>query len=280
MPAGDRMCVGNQRNWSPELEISGKYGERLGNTPEATSVKQRENSPQGGVFADSAQESEQVLVERGTSELEKFHVAGLVVCYSGQGISSVGGASDPGKLADSPEQEAPTAEAQHRDIPECGSEQGVVPGHAAVWGHLAELTGGRVPNEIPGSALANRASARLRVAQCEAAVSITSDLARPCSPYTVASALTMEACLPLGAESGADAAIVFDGHGFSRTQSSSPAFSAGICSDGVSDRHCSHPSAHGFSWLQTTSHPRFNQKQLLSNMKLTCGASGVEGRED
>ncbi|KAH6931505.1 hypothetical protein HPB50_024849 [Hyalomma asiaticum] len=101
-------------------------------------------------------------------------------------------------------------------------------------------------------------------------------LALPCSVYSHYGSLPAS----VRAKSGADAPIVFDGHGFSPTQTSSPAFGAGICSDGGSDSSCSDPSAHGFSWLQTTSHSRFNQKQLVSSMKLAVVLLGVDGRED
>ncbi|KAH6922380.1 hypothetical protein HPB50_013420 [Hyalomma asiaticum] len=253
MPARDKRYADDGSTCSPEVEVSGKYGELLSSTPAVTSVGQHEIGPQKGFSPGKALESAQVVVEReGTSKSEKDQVVPSAG-YCFRNNAGVGcRADDPGKLADSGEREAPTAEAQRRGMPECGYEEGVLPRHAAVRGHLAELAGGRVPNGIPRSVVANRVSPRLRAAQCEAAECITSDLKKPCWPYPVASAVTTGACLPLRAENSADALIVFDGHGFSPAQASSPAFGAGMCSDEGSDSSCADPSVPGFSWWQTT----------------------------
>ncbi|KAH6943940.1 hypothetical protein HPB50_000785 [Hyalomma asiaticum] len=123
---------------------------------------------------------------------------------------------DPGKLADSGEPEAPTAEAQRRGTPECGYEQGVLPRHAAVRGHLAELAGVRVPNGIPGAALR------------ETAASAMIDIEKPSWLCTLASAVSAGTRLQQRAECVTDAPGMFSRQGFSPTQVSSPAVGAGI----------------------------------------------------
>ncbi|KAH6947381.1 hypothetical protein HPB50_018536 [Hyalomma asiaticum] len=253
MPARDKRYADNGSTCSPEVEVSGKYGELLSSTPAVTSVGQHEIGPQ-----------------------KRFSL--------GKALESAGsecGTNDPRKLADSGERKAPTAEAERHSVLElCSSEQGVVTNHVAVGGLLDGLAGVRVSNLIPVSAVAERAFPWLRVALCEPEEGTTKDREKPHWLNTLAPVVATGACLPLRAESGAEAPVVFDRHGFSPTQASSPAFGAGMCSDEGSDSSYSDPSVHGFSWWQTTSHSRFNQKQLVSSMKLAVVLLGVDGRED
>ncbi|KAH6948471.1 hypothetical protein HPB50_024693 [Hyalomma asiaticum] len=180
MLAKDRRCADNRCTGGAGVEVSGKYWELLGSTPAVTSVGQHEIGPQKGFSPGKALESAQVVVEReGTSKSEKDQVVPSPrYCFrNSAGVGCC--ADDPGKLADSGEREAPTAEAQCRGMPGCGYEQGVLPRHAAVRGHLAELAGVRVPNGIPGYAVADRVSPRLRAALRETAASAMIDIEKP-----------------------------------------------------------------------------------------------------
>ncbi|KAH6920263.1 hypothetical protein HPB50_028750 [Hyalomma asiaticum] len=205
MLAKDRMCA----DW-----------ELLGSTPAVTSVGQHEIGPQKGFNPGKALESAQVVVEReGTSKSEKDQVVPSAR-YCFRNSAGVGcRADDPGKLADRGEREAPTAEAQCRGMPGCGYEQGVLPRHAAVRGHLAELAGVRVPNGIPGYAVADRVSPRFRAALREAAASAMIDIEKPSWLCTLASAVSAGTCLPQRAERLTDALGMFSREGFSPTQS-------------------------------------------------------------
>ncbi|KAH6928837.1 hypothetical protein HPB50_020134 [Hyalomma asiaticum] len=228
MLAKDRRCADN-RCTGAGVEVSGKYWELLGSTPAVTSVGQHEIGPQKGLSPGKALESAQVVVEReGTSKSEKDQVVPSAR-YCFRNSAGVGcRADDPGKLADSGEREAPTAEAQCRGMPGCGYEQGVLPRHAAVRRHLAELAGVRVPNGIPGYAVADRVSPRFRAALRETAASAMIDIEKPSWLCTLASAVSAGTCLPQRAERVTDAPGMFSRQGFSPTQVSCPAVGAGI----------------------------------------------------
>ncbi|KAH6924530.1 hypothetical protein HPB50_019301 [Hyalomma asiaticum] len=229
MLAKDRRCADNRCTGGAGVEVSGKYWELLGSTPAVTSVGQHEIGPQKGFSPGKALESAQVVVEReGTSKSEKDHVVPSAR-YCFRNSAGVGcPADDPGKLADSGEREAPTAEAQCRGMPGCGYEQSVLPRHAAVRGHLAELAGVRVPNGIPGYAVADRVSPRFRAALRETAASAMIDIEKPSWLCTLASAVSAGTCLPQRAEHVTDAPGMFSRQGFSPTQVSCPAVGAGI----------------------------------------------------
>ncbi|KAH6948632.1 hypothetical protein HPB50_025411 [Hyalomma asiaticum] len=283
MPAKDGAYADNLPSCSAGVEVPEKYGGRSSSTSAVASLGQREIGPQTGFIPGSAQASAQVVGgrERDTSESEKGQVVSKAGYCFQESAGSECGTNDPRKLADSGERKAPTAEAERHSVLElCSSERGVVTNHVAVGGLLDGLAGVRVPNLIPVSAVAERAFPWLRVALCEPEEWTTKDREKPHWLNTLAPAVATGACLPLRAESGAEAPIVFDRHGFSPTQASSPAFGAGMCSDEGSDNSYSDPSAHGFSGWQTTSHSRFNQKQLVSSMKLAVVPLGVEARED
>ncbi|KAH6924750.1 hypothetical protein HPB50_023785 [Hyalomma asiaticum] len=219
MLAKDRRCADNRCTGGAGVEVSGKYWELLGSTPAVTSVGQHEIGPQKGFSPGKALESAQVVVEReGTSKSEKDQVVPSAR-YCFRNSAGVGcRADDPGKLADSGEREAPTAEAQCRGMPGCGYEQGVLPRHAAVRGHLAELAGVRVPNGIPGYAVADRVSPRFRAALRETAASAMIDIEKPSWLCTLASAVSAGTCLPQRAERVTDAPGMFSRQGFSQTQ--------------------------------------------------------------
>ncbi|KAH6924682.1 hypothetical protein HPB50_021823 [Hyalomma asiaticum] len=263
MPAKDGAYADNLPSCSAGVEVPEKYGGRLSSTSAVASLGQREIGPQKGFIPGSAQASAQVVGgrERDTSESEKGQVVSKAGYCFRESAGSECGTNDPRKLADSGERKAPTAEAERHSVLElCSSERGVVTNHVAVGGLLDGLAGVRVSNLIPVSAVAERAFPWLRVALCEPEEWTTKDREKPHWLNTLAPAVATGACLPLRAESGAEAPIVFDRHGFSPTQASSPAFGAGMYSDEGSDNSYSDPSAHGFSGWQTTSHSRFNQK--------------------
>ncbi|KAH6919969.1 hypothetical protein HPB50_029043 [Hyalomma asiaticum] len=224
IPARDKRYADNGSTCNPEVEVSGKYGELLSSTPAVTSVGQHEIGPQKR-FSLGAQ----VVVERkGTSKSEKDQVAPSAgyCCRNNTGVGCR--PDDPGKLADSGEPEALTAEAQRRGTPECGYEQGVLPRHAAVRGHLAKLAGVRVPNGIPGYAVADRVSPRFRAALRETAASAMIDIEKPPWLCTLASAVSAGTRLQQRAECVTDAPGMFSRQGFSPTQVNSPAVDAGI----------------------------------------------------
>ncbi|KAH7951840.1 hypothetical protein HPB52_013823 [Rhipicephalus sanguineus] len=197
-----------------------KRGGALGGEPNVTSVRQSEDV----VLASFARKGEYLRGET-TGQVDQLLELGecSVTRPSVRDLGRIVGfschAPDPEKCAVSKGLSSPAAETEPRDVLGlCGHHLSYGQNYAEVARPPAELTGGRVPNRIPGSAGAEGVSRRHEAALFEAVPLIRSDLGKPYWLFRNVFAAATEACLSQRAENGAETSIAFERHGFSPTQ--------------------------------------------------------------
>lgn len=152
-------------------------------------------------------------------KMEKCQIARPSIRYLGHIVGSGRHAPDPEKLVAIEGLKAPTTKTELRSVLGlCGYYRGYVKDYAEVARPLTELTGKRIPNQIPWPVEADRAFRRLKAALCEATALSTPDPSKPYWLFTDASSVAAGVCLSQRAEDGTETPIAFASHKFSPTQ--------------------------------------------------------------
>ncbi|KAH7962727.1 hypothetical protein HPB52_017682 [Rhipicephalus sanguineus] len=216
MPATAQV---GKRKRGQASEVFGRHGGPLGGEPNVTSVRQREDIVRAGFTRKTKYWKGETTGLGQLLELGECSVTRPSVCDLGRVVGPSCHAPDPEKRAVSNVLSSPATEMEPRDVLGlCGHYLSYGQNYAEVARPPTELTGGRVPNRILGSAGAERVSRRHEAALCEAAPWIRSDLEKPYWLFRNVFAAATEACLSQRAENSAETSVAFERHGFSPTQ--------------------------------------------------------------
>ncbi|KAH7947891.1 hypothetical protein HPB52_016527 [Rhipicephalus sanguineus] len=209
-----------KRKRSRASEVFGRNGGPLGGGTNGISGRQREDVVRAGFtrksryFKGETTGQADQLLKLGECSVTRPSVRDL-----GRVVGSSCHAPDPEKRAVSKGLSSPAAETEPRDVLGlCGHYLSYGQNYAEVARPPTELTGGRVPNRIPGTAGAEGVSRRHGTALCETASLIRSDLEKPYWLFRNVFAAATEACLSQRAENGAEASVAFERRGFSPTE--------------------------------------------------------------
>lgn len=174
-------------------------------------------------WADHLEHLEHVLIAMRdaslTANLQKCQVAAHQIKYLGHVVGSGQHGPDPEKVRAIRELQRPRTKRELRSVLGlCGYYRNYVRDYAEIAKPLTELTGRKVPNQIPWGVEADRAFSDLKEALCRAAMLSTPDSPKPYWLFTDASANAAAACLAQMTESGEERPISFASHRFNGTQ--------------------------------------------------------------